>query len=657
MHSLKDSDPDIWKEFMNCNFCVKKSLIPFTSIGVDHALEQENRKMKVLGGLKGITQKPETLARFFLIAPEMSRLSQEAEKSVNVTSQSRKQHHELTASMTKRDHTRLEKLKSVIKGSNPFQFQGDHLLKIITKSVMPQSVHTDILQREEKGKNAYHDFVRERIQGPVSLWEKMSKLNLKSWKTAAKTTKIVQGNRTTELKENQSLFATMTIAARTRPDIDIKKAVGTYEFSSISRSLFSSDGLLLSCIDKSKLLQILETCPVEMLKKQKEGQGSAASEGVRDSEGLSDKLPESEAGTKMIIIDGMVIVQQVATTERNLRSCQEYARCFIERLERIFATYNAMHVVFDHYDLDFSLKQATRDRRSEKMKDSRSYVCMDTTQIITSLSSFISNKESLVGYLAEKVLEYFRNGEKPVVVSTCTQNGAKSYHADVDHLSSCQEEADTLLLHAVRFVGPEVTIHILSPDTDVFVLALRHFPELGNKTCVILGTGTKQPVVPLKPIYTALGPEIVAALPGFHCFTGCDTTGRFAGKGKATCWRALLKASSHVKSAFIQLGKTDRPTDEVNAGLEEYVCRLYQPKSKINDVKSLRWEMFRKSQAEAEKLPPTQAVLQFWNKQFCGHITKQWSGAMQQKPTQFFLHQIHMDGRRQETHLNLSSHI
>ena len=290
----------------------------------------------------------------------------------------------------------------------------------------------------------------------------------------------------------------------------------------------------------------------------------------------------------MIIIDGMVIVQQVATTERNLRSCQEYARCFIERLERIFATYNAMHVVFDHYDLDFSLKQATRDRRSEKMKDSRSYVCMDTTQIITSLSSFISNnktKESLVGYLAEKVLEYFRNGEKPVVVSTCTQNGAKSYHADVDHLSSCQEEADTLLLHALRFVGPEVTIHILSPDIDVFVLALRHFPELGNKTCVILGTGTKQRVVPLKPIYTALGPEIVAALPGFHCFTGCDTTGRFAGKGKATCWRALLKASSHVKSAFIQLGKTDRPTDEVNAGLEEYVCRLYQPKSKINDVK------------------------------------------------------------------------
>ena len=129
----------------------------------------------------------------------MSRLSQEAEKSVSVTSQSRNQHHDISASMTQTDYTRLEKLKPVIKGSNPFQFQSDHLMNIITKS---QSVHTDILQREEKGKNAYQDFVRERKQGPVILWETISKLNLKIRKTAAKTTKIVQGNRTTELQEN-----------------------------------------------------------------------------------------------------------------------------------------------------------------------------------------------------------------------------------------------------------------------------------------------------------------------------------------------------------------------------------------------------------------------------------------------------------------------
>ena len=39
------------------------------------------------------------------------------------------------------------------------------------------------------------------------------------------------------------------------------------------------------------------------------------------------------------------------------------------------------------------------------------------------------------------------------------------------------------------------------------------------------------------------------------------------------------------------------------------MCRPYQPKSKINCVNTLRWEMFQKSQAESEKLPSTQAVL------------------------------------------------
>ena len=76
MHSLKESDPDIWSEFSQGHFCVKKSQVPFCSIGVDHALEHVNRAMKVKGGLSGrpITQKPAALLRFFLIAPELTQI-------------------------------------------------------------------------------------------------------------------------------------------------------------------------------------------------------------------------------------------------------------------------------------------------------------------------------------------------------------------------------------------------------------------------------------------------------------------------------------------------------------------------------------------------------------------------------------------------------
>ena len=47
--------------------------------------------MKILGGMKGITHKSKTLARFFLIAAELARISLEAEAMVGMS-----RHHELS---------------------------------------------------------------------------------------------------------------------------------------------------------------------------------------------------------------------------------------------------------------------------------------------------------------------------------------------------------------------------------------------------------------------------------------------------------------------------------------------------------------------------------------------------------------------------------
>jgi len=52
--------------------------IPFCAIGVDHALEHIKRIMKFTGGLVGITQNASARERFFLTAPELSRLAEEA---------------------------------------------------------------------------------------------------------------------------------------------------------------------------------------------------------------------------------------------------------------------------------------------------------------------------------------------------------------------------------------------------------------------------------------------------------------------------------------------------------------------------------------------------------------------------------------------------
>ena len=42
MRQMKDHDPT-WDLFESGNFSVNKSSVPFTAIGADHGIEQENR--------------------------------------------------------------------------------------------------------------------------------------------------------------------------------------------------------------------------------------------------------------------------------------------------------------------------------------------------------------------------------------------------------------------------------------------------------------------------------------------------------------------------------------------------------------------------------------------------------------------------------------
>ena len=61
-----------------------------------------------------------------------------------------------------------------------------------------------------------------------------------------------------ELKEDRSLFARMMMVCKARPEIDIKEAVGEYEFSIVPRSMFAANGTMLHCSPKSTLMNILE---------------------------------------------------------------------------------------------------------------------------------------------------------------------------------------------------------------------------------------------------------------------------------------------------------------------------------------------------------------------------------------------------------------
>ena len=56
MKNLEHNNPEIWEYFMNGNFSIRKNVIPLTTIGRDLDGEQENKKMKITGDLKGISK-------------------------------------------------------------------------------------------------------------------------------------------------------------------------------------------------------------------------------------------------------------------------------------------------------------------------------------------------------------------------------------------------------------------------------------------------------------------------------------------------------------------------------------------------------------------------------------------------------------------------
>ena len=92
MMDIKENDVQTW-EYLKGNFSVSKSEIPFTSIGSDHAVEPENKKLKVSGGVIGLTQKPAALNRFCLTALILNALSDEYCKKYDIQHCSKRKSH------------------------------------------------------------------------------------------------------------------------------------------------------------------------------------------------------------------------------------------------------------------------------------------------------------------------------------------------------------------------------------------------------------------------------------------------------------------------------------------------------------------------------------------------------------------------------------
>ena len=77
-----------------------------------------------------------------------------------------------------------------------------------------------------------------------------------------------------DLKETTDIYGRLMILAKWTRNFDHKGAIGNHEFTLKPRSLFSPDGSMLRCTDKSKLIRLLQM----LGKEAKLEQGSLPSE-------------------------------------------------------------------------------------------------------------------------------------------------------------------------------------------------------------------------------------------------------------------------------------------------------------------------------------------------------------------------------------------
>ena len=84
------------------------------------------------------------------------------------------------------------------------------------------------------------------------------KAHLKSWKFAWQTKKNKTTSGIAPIKDYRALFTRFLVLILSRPDLHMEDTISTFKLAEFPSTPFSSDGSLLHCIAKSKLINILE---------------------------------------------------------------------------------------------------------------------------------------------------------------------------------------------------------------------------------------------------------------------------------------------------------------------------------------------------------------------------------------------------------------
>ena len=157
---------------------------------------------------------------------------------------------------------------------------------------------------------------------------------------------------------------------------------------------------------------------------------------------------------------------------------------FENRIVKMSQNYNEIRLVFDRY-ITCSLKSRTRKKRKSGY-EIRYHIADDTDIANISLKQLLSHietKQQLTIYLSECVISEFERLGIDYVVSydSISKTNQECLSSEILHHS--HEEADTLSIMYCWEIARRNPLNqciVYSPDTDVFLLLIFHYPSLLN---------------------------------------------------------------------------------------------------------------------------------------------------------------------------------
>ena len=613
MNALEQDDPETWNALKSGAFVVAKSEIPFTHLFTDQALEQEIKKLKGHGGMVGLSRDEAALDRLVTTTPHLAGLVNQYLNSFPKASRSsRKEHYQLSGEIALRSRENALKQRNLIElhcGGNPFQ-EKTPLKSLVSSALVSDGAKNDILQFADKGQKRFKEFVSERLipTSSLSVWDKMTKLKLKTFLNWNEKTKVRLGDKVIKLREERELLGRFLIIQGSRPSLvpKLEETIGEYEMSIVPRSLCAVDGTLYIPTDEASLMHAVEDAKAEPL------------EVVPQPDLIQEDLPGIQQPVKVLIVDTMGVLQSMRKTPTMLKLA-DLQDAFIKRIKMMMTGYNEGRIVFDRY-MDQSLKNKTRQKRATSSVEYEIHPEMKLTMSIKELLSASSTKRKLTRMLGQGLLEYFSR-DRSFVLVVIYDTFIKGHDFEEMHT---HEEADTLIPHQVvasAAKGALRDICVWSPDTDVLLLLLDvvscEYIAAPTSLKFVTGQGTKKREIDIFERVQVIGRHKCQGFLGLHNFSGADWGGKFVGISKKTWVNAYLKLDDDdpAINCFKDLGKGSIPPELINGelpsslqSLEHFACRVYSSKGPTT-LPLLRWELFRSKNLEGEMLPPTRAAL------------------------------------------------